>query len=379
MKKPLACESLAEYGVEQICASETSFLLLCHTGKVYTVPYKTDTHSITVRAVEGLMDKHVEKVAAHYESKQFLALTSSGEVYGWGHPDPTMSKLMQVDPSQSEHPVLVAGLDGKVIVDIRQGASYSAVITAGGELYTWGRGNYGRLGHGTSEDEIVSLGGDGSEGHRCRCSVCTRMRTRWPSTDRVQCAVYSWGDGDYGKLGRGGSDGCKTPKLVDKLQGVDIIRAYCGPQFSIALSITGEIYTWGKGDNHRLGHGSEEHVRYPHVVEALSGKKVVYVSVGSMHCVAVINKGEVYSWGRNDQMQQGDDQLLWKPEPSLLYVSDGKQVTGAVCGQSQVRCLHTCLCSCRLCSQSQVRCPHTCLCSCRLCNQSQLSWLRCMK
>ena len=31
-------------------------------------------------------------------------------------------------------------------------------------------------------------------------------------------SVYSWGDGDYGKLGRGGSDGSKVPKLIDKLQ-----------------------------------------------------------------------------------------------------------------------------------------------------------------
>lgn len=31
-------------------------------------------------------------------------------------------------------------------------------------------------------------------------------------------SVYSWGDGDYGKLGRGGSDGSKVPRLVDKLQ-----------------------------------------------------------------------------------------------------------------------------------------------------------------
>ena len=26
--------------------------------------------------------------------------------------------------------------------------------------------------------------------------------------------VWSWGDGDYGKLGRGGSDGCKAPVKV---------------------------------------------------------------------------------------------------------------------------------------------------------------------
>lgn len=28
--------------------------------------------------------------------------------------------------------------------------------------------------------------------------------------------VWSWGDGDYGKLGRGGSDGCKVPMKVFK-------------------------------------------------------------------------------------------------------------------------------------------------------------------
>ncbi len=26
--------------------------------------------------------------------------------------------------------------------------------------------------------------------------------------------VYSWGDGDYGKLGRGGSDGSGIPRLL---------------------------------------------------------------------------------------------------------------------------------------------------------------------
>lgn len=30
--------------------------------------------------------------------------------------------------------------------------------------------------------------------------------------------VWSWGDGDYGKLGRGGSDGCKVPMKVCRSQ-----------------------------------------------------------------------------------------------------------------------------------------------------------------
>jgi alpha-tubulin suppressor-like RCC1 family protein len=72
--------------------------------------------------------------------------------------------------------------------------------------------------------------------------------------------------------GRGGNDGSKTPKLIDKLQDVDVVKVYCGAQFSLALTGTGSVYSWGKGDTHRLGHASEEHVRFPKLIEALHGK-----------------------------------------------------------------------------------------------------------
>lgn len=51
-----------------------------------------------------------------------------------------------------EEPSMVAAFSGKQagkqVVDVACGSTYSAVITAEGALYTWGRGNYGRLGHG---------------------------------------------------------------------------------------------------------------------------------------------------------------------------------------------------------------------------------------
>lgn len=84
--------------------------------------------------------------------------------------------------------------------------------------------------------------------------------------------VWSWGDGDYGKLGRGGSDGCKTPKLIEKLQDLDVVKVRCGSQFSVALTKDGQVYSWGKGDSQRLGHGTEEHVRYPKLLEGLQGE-----------------------------------------------------------------------------------------------------------
>mgnify|MGYP000202881442 CR=1 FL=1 len=56
--------------------------------------------------------------------------------------------------------------------------------------------------------------------------------------------VWSWGDGDFGKLGRGGSEGCSVPHLVEKLKDLNVCKVLCGAQFSLALTITGQVWTW---------------------------------------------------------------------------------------------------------------------------------------
>ena len=48
----------------------------------------------------------------------------------------------------------------------------------------------------------------------------------------------------------------------------------------MALSRSGCVYTWGKGDYHRLGHGTDDHIRRPRKVTALQGKKVISIATG---------------------------------------------------------------------------------------------------
>ena len=49
----------------------------------------------------------------------------------------------------------------------------------------------------------------------------------------------------------------------------------------------------GKGDYHRLGHGTDDHVRRPRRVTALASKKVVAIACGSLHCVACTDQGKL--------------------------------------------------------------------------------------
>lgn len=56
--------------------------------------------------------------------------------------------------SPCDRPRVIESLRGVEVVDIAAGGAHSACITASGELYTWGKGRYGRLGHGDSEDQL---------------------------------------------------------------------------------------------------------------------------------------------------------------------------------------------------------------------------------
>lgn len=58
------------------------------------------------------------------------------------------------------------------------------------------------------------------------------------STDGM---VFSWGDGDFGKLGRGGSEGCDLPHNVERLNGLGVCHIECGAQFSLALTKSGQV------------------------------------------------------------------------------------------------------------------------------------------
>ena len=52
--------------------------------------------------------------------------------------------------------MLVQALASVKVVMIAAGESHSAAITDKGALYTWGRGNYGRLGHGWHSNIITT-------------------------------------------------------------------------------------------------------------------------------------------------------------------------------------------------------------------------------
>ena len=59
--------------------------------------------------------------------------------------------------------------------------------------------------------------------------------------------VWSFGDGDYGKLGHGNATRTLNPTKIEALQGLKVQKVLCGAQFSVALTKDGKVFTWGQG------------------------------------------------------------------------------------------------------------------------------------
>ncbi|CAN0316880.1 unnamed protein product, partial [Hapterophycus canaliculatus] len=64
--------------------------------------------------------------------------------------------------------------------------------------------------------------------------------------------------GEYGRLGHGNERDLSCPTLIPSLVGVRIRQVAAGRAHSMALSWSGEVYTWGWGFGHVLGLGDEK-------------------------------------------------------------------------------------------------------------------------
>lgn len=104
-----------------------------------------------------------------------------------------------------------------------------------------------------------------------------------------QGELFSWGAGRSGKLGHGDEEMRPLPTAVRALEGRRIVRACAGDSHSLVLGANGTLYSFGLGEGGRLGHGSEERLLTPAPVTALlRAGAVCGMGVGSYHSIVLV-------------------------------------------------------------------------------------------
>lgn len=246
-----------------------------------------------------------------------IVTTSDGRTYSWGRNN--NGQLGTGDTEDKDTPIEVPietptdddpttptepiesnpWLSDGYIVQVSAGNNHSLVLTEDGNVYSWGAGFYGQLGTGISGNgssrptpqHVTALSGKNI------VQVSAGVQFSLALTEDGN--VYSWGDGRSGQLGLGNTSQQNTPREVTTLSGKNIVQIVAGSLHALALTADGEVYSWGRGSNGRLGLGDTINQDTPRLIEALENREIIQIQAGSSHSLALTKSGDIYGWGRN--------------------------------------------------------------------------------
>ena len=147
--------------------------------------------------------------------------------------------------------------------------------------------------------------------------------------------LLTWGWNQNSQLGLGDQEKRIKPQAVKSLEGSFLRQVECGTRFTVLLTDKGHVMTFGRGDDHQLGHGKVSLVNVPRMVQSLEQVQVVAIAARGSHTLALSREGSCYAWGRNDEGQLG----LGHREPCLnptvvpYFTSQGIFVAQIACGR----------------------------------------------
>jgi len=242
-----------------------------------------------------------------------LAICSVGYIYSWGSGED--GRLGHGNTNDQSRPTrILFSHDNRRIsnfVAVAAGNAHSLAIDRNGNLYSWGRGTGGRLGHGHSQNilrptrvirahsndpnitvnvppfKAIAAGGRNRGQGQLEIETAHSMALAHDGT------VWTWGNNHLGVLGYGISSLQTRPRMIGgNLANENIIAIDAGRHHSVALSQNGQVWTWGNAS--QLGHGTSVGSYIPRAIE-LNG--ITAITAGATHSLALDGMGQVWVWG----------------------------------------------------------------------------------
>jgi len=258
-----------------------------------------------------LPGKSIKQVACGSEFT--LAVTTGGELWSWGK---GFEGQLGLGHCRDEaHPCRV-GLEHAVgsahVVSCATGEQHSAAIAEtmeGRMLFTWGMADSGVLGLGSfitcgpcNMPQKVDFDISGTK------QVYPQLVHCGPNSTGVLCssgkaeenALWTFGNGWYGRLGHGDTNSQFHPQRISKLP--KALRDFSlGTDHAAAVSMDQEVYVWGKASLL----GEVQHVLQPKKFSIERSSSFKSVVCGESETFVIDTQGRLFAWGTNNCGQLG--------------------------------------------------------------------------
>jgi alpha-tubulin suppressor-like RCC1 family protein/PKD repeat protein len=210
----------------------------------------------------------------------------------------------------------------------------------GGHLVTWGEGEDGQLGDGQFIDRNLPVAifsylqlllsdrtpvHDGSP-YAIVCGAYHALLL-WHN------GLFSWGQGNAGQLGTGSTQTHGILRAIDLPEFRQPVAVAAGNLNSYAIASDGTVWAWGFNGNGELGDGSVAFTRsYPGQVVLPGNRVATTLSAGSSHCLVLASDGTLWAWGLNNHGQLGDGTTETRRTPVQVAALPGGRAITAIAG-----------------------------------------------
>lgn len=219
-----------------------------------------------------------------------------------------------------------ADVFGAAVVQVACREHYSAALTQSGALFTWGRGDSGQLGYVAGADG--KQGGGARAASRVPVMVpipesIVAVSLGWDHACAISSsgALFSWGANPFGQLGHNDELSRSVPTRVEALAKRTVSQVDCGWSFTVCVTDDSSVYSWGVATAGQLGHPKLRRRRVPTKIDALADVPVQEVACGENYCAALTVHGALYTWGCGEDGRLGQGDRTSRPLPTLLSIA----------------------------------------------------------
>lgn len=311
---PVTVNGLSQ--VSEVTAGDQSSYALTSSGTVFAWGDNTfgelgdgttNTRTIPVQ-VSGLSD--ITQVAAG--NFHALALKPDGTVAAWGVNN--AGQLGDGTLTSRSTPVTVQGLTH--VVQVAAGglpglAGHSVALKNDGTVWTWGYGKHGQLGQGSNTSNPTPTQVPGLTG-------IVQITASGDNTYALKSdgTVFAWGDDGFGQIGNTGANQNQNTPLQANISDVTTIAA--GGTAALAIKTDGTVWDWGDNNAGQLGDDAACGKSCATPVKAIGLTNTGAIAGGYTHSLAETINGSVFGWGRNAEGELGNGTTTVAIRPTLV-------------------------------------------------------------
>ena len=209
------------------------------------------------------------------------------------------------------------------------GPEQTVLINEEGKVFCFGENRNGQLGIGQNKPLILDITKNEfleKEQQEIKSISCGQDLTIFVNkTGKVFASGYTiWRNESHRYL-------AKKPEDVVLLKNERIILTSCGEKHAIFLSENGEVFSCG--DNFFYQLGQETTVRHlpPNKINALTGKKIIFVACGSSHSIFLDETGAVFFCGRIKSFESSKImQMTSLANEKIVFASTGSSASHTI-------------------------------------------------